>query len=72
MLRTLLVMRVLQIRSVLDFLHLGSSLSVRSFSRMSSAISIMDFLHLGSSLSMRSFARVASGLSVFGDAKSAV
>jgi len=64
--------------SVLDFLHLGSSLSLRSFTRAGSAVSVrglsrfgssmsvLDFLHLGSSLSLRSFARVGSSLSVRG------
>ena len=50
--------------SVLDFLHLGSSLSLRSFGRVGSGLSVLDFLHLGSSLSLRSFGRVGSGLSV--------
>merc|ERR1719171_3141891 len=40
--------------SVLDFLHLGSSMSV------------LDFLHLGSSLSLRSFGRMSSSVSVRG------
>jgi hypothetical protein len=62
--------------SVLDFLHLGSSLSLRTFARAGSAVSVrglsrfgssmsvLDFLHLGSSLSLRSFARLGSSLSV--------
>ena len=50
--------------SVLDFLHLGSSLSLRSFGRLGSGLSVVDFLHLGSSLSLRSFGRIGSGLSV--------
>jgi len=65
--------------SVLDFLHLGSSLSLRSFTRAGSAVSVrglsrfgssmsvLDFLHLGSSLSLRSFARVGSSISVYGN-----
>jgi hypothetical protein len=66
--------------SVLDFLHLGSSLSLRSFARAGSSVSVsgltrfgsvfsmsvLDFLHLGSSLSLRSFARFGSSLSVTG------
>jgi acyl-[acyl carrier protein]--UDP-N-acetylglucosamine O-acyltransferase len=64
--------------SVLDFLHLGSSLSLRSFARVSSSVSVrglsnfgssmsvLDFLHLGSSLSLRSFARVGSSVSLNG------
>jgi hypothetical protein len=64
--------------SVVDFLHLGSSLSLRSFARAGSAVSVrglsrvgssmsvLDFLHLGSSLSLRSFARLGSSLSVGG------
>merc|ERR550537_1161615 len=50
--------------SVLDFLHLGSSLSVRSFGRLGASMSVLDFLHLGSSLSVRSFARLGSVASV--------
>jgi len=64
--------------SVLDFLHLGSSLSLRSFvragsavsvlgvSRFGSSMSVLDFVHLGSSLSLRSFARASSAVSVLG------
>ena len=50
----------------MDFLHLGSTVSLRSFARSSSSVSILDFLHLGSSLSMRSFGRLSSAVSVFG------
>jgi len=67
--------------SVLDFLHLGSSLSLRSFARAGSAVSVsglsrfgsvfsmsvLDFLHLGSSLSLRSFARMGSSISLQGN-----
>jgi len=64
--------------SVLDFVHLGSSLSLRSFARVGSAVSVrglskfgsamsvLDFLQLGSSLSLRSFARVGSSVSING------
>jgi len=52
--------------SVLDFVHLGSTLSLRSFSRFGSSVSVLDFLHLGSSLSLRSFARLGSAVSVRG------
>jgi hypothetical protein len=40
--------------TVLDFVHLGSSLAMRSFARVGKAMSVLDFLHLGSSLSLRS------------------
>ena len=50
--------------SVLDFLHLGSSLSLRSFGRVGTGLSVLDFVHLGSSLSLRSFGGFGSGLSV--------
>merc|ERR1719253_776374 len=70
--------------SVLDFVHLGSSLSLRSFARVGSSLSVhgfarfgsvfsmsvLDFVHLGSSLSLRSMARVGSCLSVTGIAGS--
>jgi hypothetical protein len=49
--------------SAVDFVHLGSALSLRSFGRMGSGLSVLDFLHLGSSISLRSFGRVGSGLS---------
>ena len=52
--------------SVLDFVHLGSSLSLRSFARCASGLSVLDFLHLGSSLSLRSFGRCGSALAAFG------
>jgi hypothetical protein len=64
--------------SVLYFKHLGSSLSLRSFGRLSStvsvrglsrfgsSVSVLDFVHLGSSLSLRSFGRVGSSVSVRG------
>jgi len=67
--------------SVLDFLHLGSSLSLRSFGRMGSAVSVhalarfgssmsvLDFLHLGSSLSLRSFSRIGDYVSITGALK---
>merc|ERR1711871_1407596 len=69
--------------SVLDFLHLGSSLSLRSLGRLSSSVSVqglarfgsvfsmsvLDFLHLGSSLSLRSFARLGCDLSLSGAMK---
>jgi len=63
--------------SVLDFLHLGSSVSLRSLARLGSSVSlrgmarlgdslsVLDFLHLGSSVSLRSYARIGSALSVF-------
>lgn len=57
-------MRVGSSVSVLDFFHLGSSLSMRSFARLGSAVSVLDFGHIGSSVSLRSFARVGSSVSV--------
>jgi len=62
--------------AVLDFLHLGSTLSLRSFcrlgssmallgiSRMGSSLAVLDCAHLGSSMSLRSLARLGSSLSV--------
>jgi len=69
--------------SVLDFVHLGSSLSLRSFGRVGSSVSVqglarlgsvfsmsvLDFLHLGSSLSLRSLGRLGSSVSVLGLAR---
>jgi len=63
--------------SVLDFGHLGASLSLRSiarvgaslsligFTKFGSSLSVLDVVKLGSSLSLRSFARMGSALSVF-------
>merc|ERR1712157_599302 len=55
--------------SVLDFLHLGSSVSLRSYARIGSALSVFAFSHLGSSVSLRSFARLGSTLSSVGQMK---
>eukprot|EP00392_Amoebophrya_sp_AT5.2_P017138 g17459.t1 len=55
MTRALSVYGVTQLGSLLDFCHLGSTMSVRHF----------DVLTLGSSLSLRNFIRVASSMSVF-------
>jgi len=66
---------------VLDFFHMGASLSMRSFarvgscvsvfgkSRISSAMSVLDCTKFGSSLSLRSFARHGSSLSLFGEVR---
>ena len=55
--------------SVLDFVHAGSTLSMRSFTslgsnfsvfsytRMGSTCSVLDFVNLGSTMSMRSYMR---------------
>ena len=51
--------------AVLDCLHLGSAISLRTFARFSSSMSVLDFVHLGSSLSLRSFARLGVTMSVF-------
>ena len=42
-------------RQVLDYLHLGSTLSLRSYARLGSALSVLDCVYLGSALSLRSF-----------------
>ena len=55
--------------STFDFVHLGSSLALRSFGRMGSGLSIYDFLHIGSTLSLRSIARTGSSLSFLGLAR---
>merc|ERR1719162_680141 len=53
----------------MDSAYLGSSMSLRSFSRMGSSLSVLDFAHLGSSCSVRSFVRFGSIQSVVGQAK---
>ena len=50
--------------SVLDCCTLGSTQSIRSYSRMGSALSAFDFFTLGSSISCRTFSRIGSSLSV--------
>ena len=50
----------------MDFVNLGSALSLRSFGRLGSSTSVLDFVHLGSSLSLRTLARLSSSLSVVG------
>jgi len=51
--------------SVLDFTHFGSSLSLRTFARLGSAVSLLDSCHMGASLSLRTFSRVGQSLSVY-------
>jgi hypothetical protein len=52
----------------MDYVNLGSSLSIRRFSRLGGdSTSVFDMMNLGSSLSIRSFARLGSSLSVAGD-----
>ena len=60
----------------MDFVHLGSALSLRSknflgsaftvfgTSRFGSSCAILDFVNLGSAVSLRSFGRLGSGLAV--------
>jgi len=54
------VMRV----SVIDFLHVGSSFSVRNFGRCGSNMSTFNFVSLGSALSMRSISKCGCSVSV--------
>lgn len=51
---------------MLNFMEMGSSMSLRSFARLGSAISVLNFSSIGSSFSIRSFARAGSTVSVFG------
>lgn len=53
----------------IDLQSVGSSMSLRSFSRLGASISVLDFVHLGSSLSVRSFCRLGSSISVYGSAR---
>jgi len=50
--------------SVSGEVHLGSSISVRSFFRMASSVSVYGFAHVGASISLRGFSRLGSTLSV--------
>ena len=62
--------------AVVDFLHLRSSLSLRSFARLGSGVamsgvrrfgsstSVLHFVRFGSSLSLRSFSRFGLSVSV--------
>lgn len=52
--------------STFDTVTLSSSLSMRSFGRVSGMASVLNVLNLGSSLSVRSFSRCGSSLSVVG------
>ena len=63
---------------VLDFVHVGSSLSLRSFAslgssltvcglaRFGSSLAVLDFVQLGSSLSLRNYARLGSAVALLG------
>lgn len=50
--------------SILDYVNLGSTLSLRSLARIGSSMSILDYLHLGSTVSLRSFLRIGSEISL--------
>lgn len=50
--------------SVVDFTHLGASVSLRAFARLGSTVSLLDFAHMGATMSIRSFARLGSAMSV--------
>ena len=64
--------------SLLDYLQIGSTLSLRSFGRGGSALSIyglmkfgsstsvLDYFDMGSTFSMRAFSRIGSTLSIYG------
>ena len=49
---------------MLDYVHIGSAISLRSFGRIGSSLSAVDFIHLGSSLALRNICRVSDGLSM--------
>ena len=63
---------------VLDFVHVGSSLSLRHFARLGSSLTVcglarfgsslavLDFVQLGSSLSLRNYARLGSAVALLG------
>ena len=67
--------------SVLDVVHFGSCLSLRSCGRLGSqlsffaqarfgsSIAVLDFLMLGSTISLRSYVHLGSMMSVFGCSK---
>jgi len=50
--------------SVLDFLHLGASLSLRSFARVGASFALLDYGQIGSTLSVRGLARIGSSLAI--------
>ena len=64
--------------AVLDSVHPGSSLSLRNFARLGSALTLcgfarfgsslaaLDVVQLGSALSLRSFARLGSAVALLG------
>jgi hypothetical protein len=54
--------------SVLNYFSLGSSVSMRSFARLGSAISCLNYAAVGSSMSVRALARLGSSISCFGAA----
>lgn len=78
------MIRVGDTLSVLDFLHLGSSLSLRCFSRvasslsifaaarMGSSMSVLDYLHCGGQMSVRSLVKLGSTVSISGQGTSDV
>jgi hypothetical protein len=51
--------------SVIDFVHLGSSISLRSFARVGASLSVCSFTYLGSSLSVRSVMRAGGRFSTY-------
>ena len=51
-------------RSLMDYLCLGSSMSLRSFLRAGKSLSVLDFLQVGSSLSLRSFMKLGSNIAI--------
>lgn len=55
--------------SLRSFCRLGSALSVYGINRLGSSLSVLDFMGVGSSLSLRSFIRLGSSLSVYGLAR---
>lgn len=52
--------------SVMDQFTLGSSLTLRSFSRIAGTCSILDYTNFGSMVSARAFTRFGSGGSICG------
>jgi hypothetical protein len=52
--------------SILQWVHCGSSLSLRAGVRFSDALSVLDLVNLGSALSLRAFARISSSCSATG------
>jgi hypothetical protein len=51
--------------SVFNNVHVGSSVSIRQFTKLGTTASVLNFAHCGSSVSMRGFSRLGSNMSSY-------